>query len=967
MNNSSGNFSGDTPGSAASSGSTAQTGHKQNADPSPAACVDESKTEQTPPAASGSQEATPKSTLPAYMQAPASSPEPAPICPPSPSDSSPSPDPSCSEPEAQNCQQTEAPQPVFAQNLEARSGAAAGLGSVAAGTSVSIAVAPDGTATCPSGYAPAQEPARPAGQDKAQPQPQDQPKRDAQSAECAAPSGFAQPQAGTGQGQSGTRPATPKPQSPSFFKTHPVLTAPQTMPPSICSRLFNALALFPLLPLTLMLLAQTIFSLDARDLWYSDEIRHANAFQSLLEHGKWLILEMNGQPYPDKPPVYFWFLRGLYELVRTDGPMLYFAAAAVSALMYLWASLSLGRLVARVDGRTNLAAGIILMSCGYLVGTVHYARMDLLFSAVILCSHVALYHAVVSRRRFSVSMLLGFALAGVATLIKGPLGLALPLAAMVVFVFWRGTPRRLLRLDFLVGLVTACAVIGLWVGAIYWQTGSMDYLVESILKRQVLERAVDTFHHKEAWHYYLVRLPLVLLPWTLILFFLPWRSFLSKSMREGIAASRRPEGEGIAFLWCMAITGVAVLSVLSGKIHIYLLPVLPAFAILGGRAMLQISGTRAALLRHSVAVFMLVAGLALIVASLMLFDVLPMPSFKGVPQWQLPVNTAFFIVAVMVLLTAAALWFILRSSRPEGVLLMVALATTALAYPLCNMAAPSFNAVLSPKAQALMMRAYIDRGYTAASYDVYGGTYSYYADAVIRELPSLAEAKALAEQGNLVLAVRRSTLDKWQDKPACLEEVHKQWIETREHVLLACPRIADLAPALPRYAPAPDLIDEVEQLLGTKPKKAPFVKPAATPVPAAVPSPTAPATVPGEVPGSTGETHTPPAKAPVDASGVAPAETPADAPAAPAVPAPATPQESPVPNPASPETSATAPAATPAPQAAPADTAAPQQPDSVPPAKPEDAPVPQQNAPAATPGTSPAEPVAPPARTETTL
>ena len=84
----------------------------------------------------------------------------------------------------------------------------------------------------------------------------------------------------------------------------------------------------------------------------------AAAFQTLLDHGKWLILEMNGQVYPDKPPLYFLFLRGLYELVRTDGPMLYFAAAAVSGLLYLWSSLALGRLAIRVDRRTNLAAGI---------------------------------------------------------------------------------------------------------------------------------------------------------------------------------------------------------------------------------------------------------------------------------------------------------------------------------------------------------------------------------------------------------------------------------------------------------------------------------------------------------------------------------------------------------------------------------------------------------------------------------
>ena len=241
---------------------------------------------------------------------------------------------------------------------------------------------------------------------------------------------------------------TPRPPSgaafrPSFAAAHPVLTVNQTMPPSLGSRLYNALAVFPLIPLTVMLILQTIFTLDARGLWFSDEIRHAAAFHSLLDQGKWLILEMNGQVYPDKPPLYFLFLRGLYEWLRTDGPMLHFTAAAVSALLYLWAALGLGACAARVDKRTNLAAGIILLSTGYVMGMMHYARMDLLFSALILCSHVALYRAFVSPAKKWSGMILGFFLAGLAALVKGPLGLAMPLCSFVVFAIWRGTPQRL--------------------------------------------------------------------------------------------------------------------------------------------------------------------------------------------------------------------------------------------------------------------------------------------------------------------------------------------------------------------------------------------------------------------------------------------------------------------------------------------------------------------------------------------
>ena len=121
-----------------------------------------------------------------------------------------------------------------------------------------------------------------------------------------------------------------------------------------------------------------------------------------------------------------------------------------------------------------------------------------------------------------------------------------------------------------------------WLGAIYWTTGTLDFILNTLIKQQVIERAVDTFHHKEAWYYYLTRLPLMFLPWTLLFFFLPWGRFLGKSMRASVAASRKPEAEGLGFLWSMVLSALVLLSLLSGKILVYFLPALPALVANAG-------------------------------------------------------------------------------------------------------------------------------------------------------------------------------------------------------------------------------------------------------------------------------------------------------------------------------------------------------------------------------------------------
>ena len=82
---------------------------------------------------------------------------------------------------------------------------------------------------------------------------------------------------------------------------------------------------------------------------------------------------------------------------------------------------------------------------------------------------------------------------------------------------------------------------------------------------------------------------------------------------------------------------------------------------------------------------------------------------------------ALFIIGMGVIAAGLFFWLGLRGSQPEGVLLVFALAATALAYPLNNMAAPAFDRVMSPKAQAEVMREYVKEGYIPVSYKDYGG------------------------------------------------------------------------------------------------------------------------------------------------------------------------------------------------------------------------------------------------------
>ena len=601
--------------------------------------------------------------------------------------------------------------------------------------------------------------------------------------------------ASSGNKSSTSHPSKQHEASPAFAASHPILPVPPSMPGGLSNALFNSCGYAPWLFLTVLFVLQTLFTLDARALWYSDEVRHAAVFTSMLHQGNIFKLELNGLLYPDKPSLYFWFLRGLYEIFQEEGPRLYFGAAAISGLLFLWSSLLLGRLVGRFDGRSLFAGGILLICGSYFMGVSHYARMDLLFSTFIMGSYTAFFLAF-TKHRAPLLMSLAFILGALACLTKGPLGLVLPLSALVLFSLWRGKITRFFSLDFIIGFVIAALIIGGWLAGLAHET-SLAYIQEQVLGKQVLERAVDAFHHKAKWSYYLERLPILLMPWIVLIFCLPFHKLFTKKAFSAIMASRTPEREGQAFLWCIVLSALLLLSAISTKIIIYLLPALPAICLIAGRAVLQLSGKRATAFKLLLGLTLLLGGAALFIATLKVFGSIPLPDFidNHIPAWEIPTSPGFFISTGILCATALFLILGLPSSRPEGVLLTLALMSAALAYPLFGMAAPSLDTILSPKAQGQIFKQYIDEGYHPLTYDMYDGIYTYYAENTIDEIYSLEEiTAALEKHPRVIMAIQQRALNKLTGIPECLEPIHKQMIEQHEYILLACPPLPALDP-----------------------------------------------------------------------------------------------------------------------------------------------------------------------------
>ncbi|MDD3312465.1 glycosyltransferase family 39 protein [Pseudodesulfovibrio sp.] len=532
------------------------------------------------------------------------------------------------------------------------------------------------------------------------------------------------------------------------------------------NRLWRALESHPWITMVLGVLAQTWFTLNNRALWFSDEVRYADAYRNLAENGHWMVLALNGQAYPDKPPVYFWFLWLIDKLTPADPPAVFFLGAALSGLMLVASAFVLARTL-KFDRTVSLAAALLLLANFFLAGLFHYSRMDLMFAALIVLSHACFFKAAQddAKGRWP---LWGFLLAGVATLVKGPLGFLFPLVTLAAYLLWKGEGRKLFTRAMGLGLLAMLGLLALWVAGVILAVGP-DVLIHTVLGHQILERATHTFHHREPLQYYFIALPLAWLPWTLFLLAAPVARTLSPARLGDLWGGRREAGPR-AFLWLMFLTIFALLSSLSGKVLVYILPMFPPLAILTADALFRSAPERTARFWKAVAGLWLILGLGLLAGG----DFLPFP---------VPVR-GLGLSACLLVLGGAAIHAASRRGNRAALLASV-LALIVWLYPVGLLVAPSLDNAMSPRRQALIIGKYADQGYAPMAFKIYSGIFTWYAGHDLAETGDPAELKAwLDETDKAVLSIRRRHFDEWKDRPAGLTVIDEQDIAGMDYLIV---------------------------------------------------------------------------------------------------------------------------------------------------------------------------------------
>ncbi len=321
------------------------------------------------------------------------------------------------------------------------------------------------------------------------------------------------------------------------------------------------------LSVTLLFAVTVLLLILLRPLMPIDETRYMAAAWEMHQGGSRLVPHLNGQIYGHKPPLLFWLinlvwlLSGVSEIAaRLVAPAFAVASVALTGILSR-------RLWPELPQRAGIAALILATSPLFLLfGST--TMFDAMLCLATLLAMLATWRAA-RQHRASNWFALGAAMA-LGVYAKGPVILLHVLPVALTMPIWGRTPRIAAR-DWYRGvglaLLVALGLVALWlVPALI--LGGEPYRVE-VLWRQSAGRMTASFAHQRPAWFFLALVPVLLWPfgWTMA-------GLRSLSLRRlwGEPATR------FLSIWCLgALLGF---SAISGKQTHYLLPELPALALL---------------------------------------------------------------------------------------------------------------------------------------------------------------------------------------------------------------------------------------------------------------------------------------------------------------------------------------------------------------------------------------------------
>lgn len=334
------------------------------------------------------------------------------------------------------------------------------------------------------------------------------------------------------------------------------------------------MSLLPRTALALVLAAYLFPLAVPVPLMEDDEGLHAAIALEMVERGDWTVPRLMGEPFLDKPVLYFWMQAaslkafGASEFaVRLPGTVL--MGLAVAAIGWFGCAM-FGPVV---GAWAALCYATMLLPYAVSLAPLHDVVMVPLVTAAVAAFWHARYAA--SNAALAGWTLLAGVTLGLSMLGKGLTGVGLVGVGVAAWLLWsRALSWRLVAVG-VVALALGAVIAWPWYAAM--ERAVPGYLHYFFMERHVAGVTEATQRHagRPFWYY----LPILAVgAW-------PWLLFVARRARQ-------PLSDGERLLWCWFVANLVVLSLAGSKLATYLLPTLPAVAMLAAVGLTRSLTTR---------------------------------------------------------------------------------------------------------------------------------------------------------------------------------------------------------------------------------------------------------------------------------------------------------------------------------------------------------------------------------------
>ena len=322
---------------------------------------------------------------------------------------------------------------------------------------------------------------------------------------------------------------------------------------------------------------------DANEAYYVETPREMLAAHDLVNP------TFNYEPRFNKPVLSYWIVGGLYKAFGVSVAVQRFGIA-VGALLIIVCAYVLASVCERTppevdrDEGTHRISGIGhrtsagawaaagLAAAPRLLMFARRIFIDIWLTAfmALTLTFFALSEAHPERRRRY--LILMYSAVGLGVLTKGPVAVALPGLAFFVYLAVRRELGRIREMMLPAGVLVVALIVVPWYAALYHQHGwtyIRSFLIAENVERYTAGLGVQ--QHRGPWWY----LPVVFSD------SFPFSLLLPMAAAAALRAPRRLE----TLLWCWIGAIVVFFSFSAGKQDLYIFPIVPAVAALGGLAM----------------------------------------------------------------------------------------------------------------------------------------------------------------------------------------------------------------------------------------------------------------------------------------------------------------------------------------------------------------------------------------------